>query len=520
MDEVIGQALSVARGMWKHKWAGLLVAWIVAVIGAVVVLRVPDKYEASARIFVDTQSILKPLMNGLAVQPNVEQQVGMLSRTLISRPNIEKLIRMADLDLGSQSKAEQEALIDRLTKALEIKNAGRDNLYSLTYLDPNPEKAKRVIQSLVSIFVESSLGGSHKDSEAAKKFIDDQIKSYETKLSDAETRLKDFKLRNIDMETGDGKGVVEQLGAINAQLGQARLDLREAENARDSAKRQLEQERAAHRQSLTQDTGTPVATPEIDARIEAQKHNLDALLQRFTEQHPDVTGARRMIQELEAQKRKEVADLRKAALANPAVAAAQNPVEQEMSRLLANAEVQVASLRARVGEYASRYEKARNMMKTAPQLEAEFSQLNRDYDVNKKNYNDMVSRRESASISGDLDNVGGMAEFRLIDPPRSSSKPVEPNRVVLLPMALLAAIAAGLGISFALSQVRAVFFDPRSLTDTVGLPLLGTVSLLVDDAQLTAKRAELKKFVAAFGALILAYAVVISVVIFLSGRAG
>jgi len=188
--------------------------------------------------------------------------------------------------------------------------------------------------------------------------------------------------------------------------------------------------------------------------------------------------------------------------------------------LLANAEVQVASLRARVGEYASRYEKARNMMKTAPQLEAEFSQLNRDYDVNKKNYNDMVSRRESASISGDLDNVGGMAEFRLIDPPRSSSKPVEPNRVVLLPMALLAAIAAGLGISFALSQVRAVFFDPRSLTDTVGLPLLGTVSLLVDDAQLTAKRAELKKFVAAFGALILAYAVVISVVIFLSGRAG
>ena len=87
MDELIGQVIVVARGMWKHRWLGLLVAWLVAIIGSVVVLSVPDKYEATARVFVDTQSILKPLMAGLAVQPNVEQQISMLSRTLISRPN-------------------------------------------------------------------------------------------------------------------------------------------------------------------------------------------------------------------------------------------------------------------------------------------------------------------------------------------------------------------------------------------------------------------------------------------------
>ena len=82
---------------------GLIVAWIATAIGSAIVLSVPDKYEATARIFVDTQSILKPLMSGLAVQPNVEQQVVMLSRTLISRPNIEKLVRMADLDLNGRS---------------------------------------------------------------------------------------------------------------------------------------------------------------------------------------------------------------------------------------------------------------------------------------------------------------------------------------------------------------------------------------------------------------------------------
>lgn len=520
MEEVIGHVLSVSRGMWKHKWVALLVTWVVAVIGAGVVAAVPDKYEASARIFVDTQSILKPLMSGLAVQPNVEQQVNMLSRTLISRPNIEKLIRMADLDLGTKSKDAQEALIEDLTKSLEIKSVGRDNLYSLSYRDSNPDKARRVVQSLVSIFVESSLGDTRKDSEVAKKFIDEQIKSYETKLEEAETRLKEFKLRNIDMQTGDGKGVVEQIGSISEQLNQARLELREAENARDSAKRQLDQERALHARSLTQDSSPAVATPEIDSRIDAQKRNLDALLQKYTEKHPDVTGARRMIQDLEEMKRKEVAELRKAALANPAAPAAASPVQQEMSRLLANAEVQVASLRARVGEYSARYERARQMMKSAPQVEAEFAQLNRDYDINKKNYNDMVARRESAALTGDLDSASSVADFRLIDPPRTSPKPVAPNRLVLLPMALVAAIAAGLGVAFLLSQLRAVFFDPRSLTEMTGLPLLGTVSLKLDEAGIAARKADLKKYAGAVGVLVLVYGIGMGVIIFLSGRVG
>lgn len=520
MDELISQVLTIARGMWKHRWLGLLVAWVVGVAGAVVVLVVPDKFEASARIFVDTQSILKPLMSGLAVQPNVEQQVVMLSRTLISRPNVEKLIRMADLDLGTKSKDDQETLIDNLTKALEIKNVGRDNLYVLAYRDASPDKAKRVVQSLVSIFVESSLGDSRKDSEVAKKFIDEQIKSYEVKLEEAETRLKQFKLRNLDLQTGEGKGVAEQIGAISAQLSQARLELREAENARDSAKRQLDLERAATARSLMSDSPSAVSTPEIDGRIEAQRRNLDSLLQRFTELHPDVAGARRMIQELEELKRKEVAELRKAALNNPAAPASVSATQQEMSRLLANAEVQVASLKARVGEYTDRYARTREMMKTAPQVEAELAQLNRDYDINKKNYNDLVSRRESAALSGDLDSAAGVADFRLIDPPRVSPKPVAPNRLLLLPGALLAAVAAGMAIAFALSQVRAVFYDPRSLTDALGLPLLGTVSLMLSDADRASRRAELKKFVGACGMLLLVFAMGMVAIFWLSGRAG
>src|SRR3954451_13948737 len=158
MDQLIRQALSILKGMWQWRWIGLVVAWTVGIVAAIVVVRMPDQFEASARIYVDTQSVLKPLMSGLAVQPNVDQQIAILSRTLISRPNVEKLTRMADLDHGVKSKEDQDRLEDGLRRTLVIGRAGGDNLYTLSYRSTQPERAMRVVQSLTSIFVESSLG--------------------------------------------------------------------------------------------------------------------------------------------------------------------------------------------------------------------------------------------------------------------------------------------------------------------------------------------------------------------------
>jgi polysaccharide chain length determinant protein (PEP-CTERM system associated) len=314
----------------------------------------PDRYEASARIFVDTQSILKPLMSGLAVQPNVDQQVVMLSRTLISRPNMEILVRMADLDLNVHARPEQDTLIDHLMTALEIKNLGRDNLYVLSYRDTSPQKAVKVVQSLVSIFVESSMGDSRKDSSTARKFIDDQIKTYVDKLTQAEVRLKDFKLRNIELQNLDGRDMTEQLRVQADQLDQARLELREAENACDAARRQISQEKSQGREDSTrgllQESALAAATPELDARIEAQKRNLGMLLQRYTEQHPDVESTRRLVAELEATRKKEATALRNAALQNPVAVSTNTLAFQELYKVLATQEAQVAAMRARVGE--------------------------------------------------------------------------------------------------------------------------------------------------------------------------
>ena len=530
MEELISQLSTIVKGMWRFRWQSVLVAWLVGIVGVAAVFQIPDQYEASARVFVDTQSILKPLMRGLAVQPNVEQQVMMLSRTLISRPNVEKLVRMADLDLKSESKAQQDALVARLMSVLEIKSVGRDNLYTLSYRDSESAKAQRVMQSLVSIFVESSLGASRKDTDTAKLFINEQIKTYEAKLQEAETRLKEFRLRNIELQTGEGKDSASRLGELSGQLNQANLELREAEQARDAARKQLTNEKAdggslSTLMSLVEESAKGsaigVATPEIDARIEAQKRGLDGLLQRFTEQHPDIVSTRKLIRELEEQKKKEVQELRKAAMASPAIASTSgNLANQELNRFLATSEVQIAALKVRVSEYASRYNHAREMIKSAPQLDAEASQLNRDYGITKKNYEDLVTRRESAAMSGELDLAAGVADFRLIDPPRVSPKPVSPNRPILLLIAMILSLAAGLFTAFAATQLRPVFHSLGDLRAKVAFPLLGVVSLVTGESDVRRERLDLLRFLLSSGSLIGVFIVALITMLVINGRQG
>lgn len=509
MQEILQQVISIARGMWKFRWPALALSWAVAIAGAVFVMRIPNQYEASARIFVDTDSILKPLMTGLAVQPNIDQQVAMLSRTMMSRPTLERLVRMADLDLKSSSKAEMEGLIDRLHREIKISSAGGVNIYTMSYRDFDPEKAKRVMQALVSIFVESGLGASRKDTDSAKNFLNEQIKAVEAQLAEAESRLKDFRLRNIDRQGADGRDSAARIGDLTTQIEAARLQLREAERAREAARRQLAETRTQSGgstiPSLIAESSLSVQTPEIDARIEAQRRNLDGLLQRFTEQHPDVSSTRRLIAELEAQKRKEVQEAqRRLAAAGPTVSSmpTESLAQQELNRLIANAEVQVATMQARVDELSRRAAVAREQLKTAPQIEAEAAQLNRDYAVIRRSYDELVARRQSAVMSGELEVASGVTEFKLIDPPRVPSKPVSPNRILLMAGALVAAIAAGLGVAFAASQLRPTFGEASELRQATGLPLLGVVSGLQTDAERRRTRASAFRFVGASASLL------------------
>jgi polysaccharide chain length determinant protein (PEP-CTERM system associated) len=323
-----------------------------------------------------------------------------------------------------------------------------------------------------------------------------------------------------------GRDYFSQVKEMTALLNQARLEQREAEQARDSLKREITSAEPGVTSAepgpspdVVPEAAMSVAVPEIDSRIEPLKRNLDGLMQRFTEQHPDVVNTKRQIKELETQKAEIVAARAKAARSQrPPSSESRNPVYQQLKVALAEAEGTVASLRARVTEYEARYARLKESSKSIPQMEAEFAQLNRDYDVNKKNYEGLVSRREVAEISGEMEAVSG-AEFRLIDPPRVSPRPVAPDRMLLLLGAFLGALAGGIFASFAASQVWPTFTDVRMLREVTGLPVLGSVSMIVGEARKRKERHALIGFLSGLVTLLGSFGAGLLGLLLLSARA-
>lgn len=497
MQQTFGQLLTYIKEIWQYRWHAVVFTWFLCIVGWAIVYFIPNRYEASARVFVDTQSILKPLLSGLAVQPNVDQQVVMITRTLISRPNLEKVIRMSDLDIRAKTAEEKEALIDRLSKQIELKSIGRDNLYTIAFPDTSADSAKKVVQSLLTIFVESSLGDKRKDADQARRFLDEQIKAYEQKLILAESALKDFKQRNLGFVPGRGPGqdYYSRLSEANAALSQARLELSEAENGKDALRKQISGD-----EPVMLSDREMSASPELEARIQALRKNLDGLRLNYTERHPDIIGSKRVLDQLEEQRKQEL-DVKKKAGGG----VRQSGTFQNLQLALAESEATVASLKVRVNEYERRYDAMKAAADKVPLVEAAFSQLNRDYDVNKQNYEKLLSRRESAQISGDMDANTGVMDFRIVDPPRVPLVPSSPNRLLLMSIVLAAGIFGGIALAFVLSQIKPTFTDRKTLREATELPILGAVSMIWTDLERGKRKRNLAALAASYAGLFAAY---------------
>jgi len=499
MIQVAQELLVALQAVWRRRWIAVACAWGVALVGIAVVWAVPNRYEATSRIYVDTQTVLKPLMAGLAFQPDIDQQVRMLARTLVSRPNVERLINLPGTKIAIEGE-ERERTIDRLIDRIKVDHSG-GNLYVISFRDTEPERAKAVVVGLVDLFVDSGVDSKQRDSTEASAFIDEQIKVYEGKLSEAEGRLKDFKIRNFGVSGVSNQDYYTRTSTIADEVGRLRISLASAEQGRDALKRELASEDPSLPANALNPSGPAAAPSELDTRIEAQSRQLDELLRRYTDAHPDVVNARRIVRQLEAQRANE-AQTKDRSGGKAGGSAATSPVYQRIRVSLAEAEANVASLRSQLAAQQHRLDELRATASRVPQAEAELAQLNRDYDVIRKNYDQLVSRREAASLGVKMDKSAQLADFRVVEPPRVAPKPVFPDRTALALLAMLAAIAVGVVVAYGMHLMAPTFVAARPLQEISRRPVLGTISIYQTQEMLTAERRDVLRFSGAVAAFL------------------
>jgi polysaccharide chain length determinant protein (PEP-CTERM system associated) len=503
MHEILAQILGYARGMWRHRWLAIIAAWLIAIGGWIVVAKIPDQFSASARVFVDTNSVLRPLLQGLTVQPDLVQRVSLMSKMLLSRPNLEKVVAMSDLDLTSGSEQDKERLISDLGAKIRIMgDRANPSLYSVSFEHRNPESAKKVVQSLISIFIDEALVGDQRASTTAKDFLDQEIDDYESRLKNSEQKLADFQRQYAGLLSADQGGYYKNLEAAKAGLKDSELASREAKWRRDELSFQLESQDQAFISNIDSTSDQQIEDP----RVMALQNKLDDLLLRYTEKHPDIVELRRQIAESQARnKQKAIASRNNQDSGNIQA----DTVYGSLKVALSEADTQIAAMKARVEDYEKRVAELESQIDSIPRIEAELKQLTRNYTTVAEQHKAMLQRRETARLSTQVEKTSEGVKFRVIDPPFAPLKPTAPNRLILSGGVLFLAIGAGLVLALIMDLLRPVFDDRNQLYHITGLPVLGTVALVRNYNDKRKEHLMLIPFIAMGIGLVIAFAFVV-----------
>jgi polysaccharide chain length determinant protein (PEP-CTERM system associated) len=492
--------------MWHRRWSALAIAWVVALLGWAAVYALPNRFNVKAVVYVDTSSELQPLLRGLAVETDTRDELIVMTRMLLSRENLLSVARESDMDLDVDTPEEKDRLVADLSNAIRINGArsgarrAMNNAYEISYENTSANRAYLVVSNLLNTMIEGTLKSTRTDTASAQRFLDKQIAVYEERLSEAEQKLAEFKKRNVGLMPNQQGNFYTRLQRAEDSVEESASALRLAERRYAEITRQLKGESPI--------LGGNVYQSQNAKKIKLYQEELDLLLNQYTEQHPDVRALQAIIEELKIES--DNAGVAPSYTGDGDESREFNPVYQELKIEQSKAAVEIELLRAHLKEEKASVDKLRESIDVIPEVEAELTKLNRDYDVTRQKYLDLVDRRESAQLSQSADRSSSNIDFRIIEPPIVPAEPSSPRRILLLGGVFVMSLGAGLAWSFLRYMLQPTFVDLAQLSSVTGRPVLGSVSLFMSTKlkirrgfQMSAFALATFMFVAIFAAVVL-----------------
>jgi polysaccharide chain length determinant protein (PEP-CTERM system associated) len=523
VNPLINEIWDQVTGALRFRWLALAVAAALAFLGWLVVFGLQDRYEAGASVFVDTRTSLRPALQGLTAEQDVDAELNFVRQSLLASPSLLRVARAGGVLPASMIDRQRQQLLADLRSRIDISvhsaNGHEEDrntagsIYHIAYQDHDRARSIRVVGILLDALVNETLGGKRVGSENAQQFLETQIADYEKRLRTAEDRLAQFKSRHIGLMPTEQGGYFAELQKESEAAANVRTKLAEAQSRRAALIRQLHGDVAvaaasAPGQASAGGGGSKGALDTL-SRIDEAQARLDELLLRFTDAHPDVIATRQTLEELKRRRAAEIDGLR---AGDPDAAAASrasaNPVYQSVELALNQVDVDIADLNTELAQHESKVAELRRSLDTAPQVEAEFAQLNRDYDVNKAQYTALVGNLQKARLGERAANAGAV-RFEVVQPPAAAFGPVWPHRKLFLTGILAAALAAGAALAYGLNYLLPVVSSAEALSRGLGVPLLGQVTAAFPERERRAFRRDLLRFSMATVCLFVAFAVAI-----------
>ena len=479
---------------WIAVWA---VSWIL-----------PPRYKSSTTILVQ-----QPTMPQNYVIPNVnddlQSRLQSITTQILSRTRLLTIIDRLQLYSNNRKLASSEAKVDQMRKDIDIelvRDTGKQDIsaFKISYSARDPHVAQRVTGELTDLFISENLKVRQEESENTTSFLEQQLGSARSSLSDQEAKVRDFESRHEgDLPTQQASNLTI-LAGLQQQLQSEQDALNTAKQQRVYLQALLEQQKAAEgktRSSGTQaaDASSPTDLMTVDDQLDKLRAQLADLSSRYTDQYPDVQNLKNQIAKLETVRDGlEAAARAKAKGAKGAASSEDNdptlsgPALQTQGQLQANQleienrEKAIASLQARINDYQGR-------LNAEPATEQGLDELNRGYDQSKANYDDLLKKKEQSAMATEMEHTEQGQRFTVLDPPSLPVKPDFPNRLKFCGMGLGVGLALGLLVAGAFEFMDDRLYGEKEIKALLPFAVISEVPEVVSplDVQKTNREAAI-----------------------------
>ena len=453
-------------GTWRVRWWAIASAWVVCVIGWPIVLAQPDVYLAAAKVQVETESMLRPLLRGLAIDKGVMTAADVMKRMVLSRSQLEQVVKDVQTSAAAISPGEIDAIIAELREEVLIE-ADRDETYTIQYQHTSRSTALSVVDSLLNQLINNALRPSAVLNSAGD-FLERRVAKQQQRMREAAQRLAEFNSKNIGRMPVSAGGYYDRLLEHRFRLDETDAELTVAINRRNELLRQLEGEEPVFGLSPM----PFMQRSSFDEKIEEYEARLAELNLRFTERHPDSVRIQEILDDLYERR-----DIERENQKNRGYSYSldTNPVYQTIRVALSRSDLEIAELQTRKRQQQKELNRLKNMVDTSPKIETELKQLQREYELASSQYDTFLARLETARLSEDIEQSGPELQLRVIEPVNVSNKSVGPARTLEIATVLAGGLALGLGAMLLVQLVSPVVSTRFMVNGITNLPVIGVI---------------------------------------------